>query len=184
MRDSTRLAASRPPYDAMFILGRFVNAVSEAVVEAGGQAAEFRGDAVVGEFGRRTDARTACRQAISSLPLIARNLGRLSDMLRDDLGGPVRFAIGVDGSSTVSGEIGYGDHTTVTAFGQALSVAARLQDLTKELACEALVSDEVMRLGNIDTEGFPPYTAVLRGFDRPVAARIIYSVSSTATNRE
>jgi adenylate cyclase len=184
MRDSTRLAASRPPYDAMFILGRFVNAVSEAVVEAGGQAAEFRGDAVVGEFGKRTDARTACRQAVSSLSLIARNLGRLSDMLRDDLGGPLRFAIGVDGSSTVSGEIGYGDHTTVTAFGQALSVAARLQDLTKELACEALVSDEVMRLGDIDTKSFPPYTAVLRGFDRPVEARIIHSVSSTTTNQE
>jgi len=126
MRDSTQLATSRPPYDAMFILGRFVNAVSEAAVEAGGQTAEFRGDAVVAEFGQRTDARTACRQAVASLPLIARNLGRLSDMLRDDPRGPLRFGIGVDGSSTVSGEIGYGDHTTVTAFGDALSVAARI----------------------------------------------------------
>ena len=47
-------------------------------------------------------------------------------MLRDDPRGPLRFGIGVDGSSTVSGEIGYGDHTTVTAFGDALSVAARI----------------------------------------------------------
>ena len=30
MRNSTQLAASRPPFDAMFILGRFVNAVSDA----------------------------------------------------------------------------------------------------------------------------------------------------------
>jgi adenylate cyclase len=102
-------------------------------------------------------------------------------MLRDDLGGPLRFGIGVDGSSTVSGEIGYGDHTAVTAFGDALSVAARLQDLTKELDCQALVSDEVMRLGEIDTTDFPPYTAVLRGFDRPVPVRIIHSVSAFAT---
>ena len=87
----------------------------------------------------------------------------------------------MDGSSTVSGEIGYGEHTTVTAFGDALSVAARLQDLTKELACEALVSDVVMRLGEIDTTGFPPYTAVLRGFERPVPVRIIHSVSASAT---
>jgi adenylate cyclase len=182
MRDSTQLAASRPPYDAMFILGRFVNAVSEAVVEAGGQAAEFRGDAVVAEFGKRTDARTACRQAVASLPLIARNLVRLSDVLRDDLGGPLRFGIGVDGSSTVSGEIGYGDRTTITAFGDALSVAARLQDLTKELACEAVVSDVVMRLGEIDSTDFPSYTALLRGFERPVQVRIIYSVLNSAPN--
>jgi adenylate cyclase len=182
MRESTQLVTTRPPYDAMFILGRFVNAVSEAAVEAGGQAAEFRGDAVVAEFGQQSDARTACRQAVASLPLIARNLGRLSDMLRDDLRGPLRFGIGVDGSSTVSGEIGFGDRTTVTAFGDALSVAARLQDLTKELACEALVSDEVMRLGEIDTADFPPYTAALRGFDRPVPVRIIHSVTASGMN--
>jgi adenylate cyclase len=159
-----------------------VNAVSEAVAEAGGQAAEFRGDAVVAEYGKRADAMTAGRQAVTSLPLTARNLGRLSDMLRADLGGPLGFGIGVDGSSTVSGEIGYGDHPTVTAVGDALSVAARLQDLTKELACEALVSDEVMRLGEIDTTDPPAYAAVLRGFDRPVAVRIIRSVSGSATN--
>jgi adenylate cyclase len=182
MRDSTQLATSRPPYDAMFILGRFVNAVSEAAVEAGGQAAEFRGDAVVVEFGKRTDARTACRQAVASLPLIARNLGRLSDMLRDDLKGPLRFGIGVDGSSTVSGEIGYGDRSTVTAFGDALSIAARLQDLTKELACEALISDEVMRLGEIDATDFPRHAAILRGFDRMVPVRIIHSVLALTTN--
>jgi adenylate cyclase len=183
MRGSTQLATSRPPYDAMFILGRFVNAVSEAVVEAGGQAAEFRGDAVVAEFGRRTDARTACRQAVASLPLIARNLSRLSELLRHDLAGPLRFGIGVDGSSTVSGEIGYGERTTVTAFGDALSVAARLQDLTKELACEALISDEVMRLAEIDAADLPRYTAVLRGFERPVPVRVIYSVAGFAASR-
>jgi adenylate cyclase len=183
MRDSTQRAASRPPFDAMFILGRFVNAVSEAVVEAGGQPAEFRGDAVVAAFGQRTDARTACRQALASLPLIAAKLAVLSDMLRDDLGGPLRFGIGVDGGATVSGEIGFGDHTTVTAFGGALSVAARLQDLTKELDCAALVSDAVMRLGEIDATAFPLYTAELRGFEQPVPARIIHQVPDNGGTR-
>lgn len=178
MRNSTQLAASRPPFDAMFILGRFVNAVSEAVVEAGGHPDEFRGDAVVAVFGQHTGARTACRQAFAALPLIARGLGRLSDLLRNDLGGPLRYGIGVDGSRTVSGEVGYGDRTTVTAFGDALSVAARLQDLTKELACEALVSDVVMRTGQIDATDFPLHMAMLRGFERPVAVRIIRSIGS------
>jgi adenylate cyclase len=182
MRNSTQLAASRPPFDAMFILGRFVSAVSEAAIEAGGQPAEFRGDAVVAVFGQRTDARTACRQAFASLKLIARNLGRLGDLLVNDLRGPLRYGIGVDGSSTVSGEIGYGEHTTVTAFGDALSVAARLQDMTKELGCEALVSDAVMRLGEIDSTEFPLQTAILRGFERPVPVRIIHSVSGLVTD--
>jgi adenylate cyclase len=133
-----------------------------------------------GGRGRRATlgvTRTACQQAVGSLKLIARNLGRLSDLLRDDLGGPFQYGIGVDGSSTVSGEIGYGEHTSVTAFGDALSVASRLQDLTKELECEALVSDVVMRLGEIDVADFPLHTAMLRGFERPVPIRIIRSLS-------
>jgi adenylate cyclase len=180
MRNSTQIAASRPPFDAMFILGRFVNAVSEAVVEAGGQPSEFRGDAVVAVFGQRSDARTACRQAFASLQLIARNLGRLSELLRNDIGGPLRYGIGVDGSRTVSGEVGFGEHTTVTAFGDALSVAARLQDLAKDLACVALVSDMVIRLGEIDATSFPRHTAELRGFERPVPVRLIRSLSGPA----
>jgi adenylate cyclase len=177
MRNSTQLAASRPPFDAMFILGRFVNAVTAAVIEAGGAPAEFRGDAVVAVFGQRTDARTACRRGFDSLPLIASKLGRLGELLRDDLGDPLRFGIGMDGSRCVTGEIGFGDHMTVTAFGDALAVAARLQDLTKELACEALVTDAVMRIGEIDAEHFPLHQADLRGFDRPVPVRIIRSIS-------
>jgi adenylate cyclase len=181
MRDSTQRAASRAPFDVMFILGRFVNAVSEAVVEAGGQPAEFRGDAVVAEFGQRVDARSACRQAYTALPLIAAKLAALSELLRNDLGGPLRFGVGVDGSSTVLGETGYGERTTVTAFGGALSIAARLQDLTKELNCEALISETVMTTGGIDTTPHEAYTAVLRGFEAPVPVRIIRSASAATS---
>jgi adenylate cyclase len=158
-------------------LGGFVNAVSEAVVEAGGSPEEFRGDAVVAVFGHRTDPATACRQAFASLRMIARNLARLSDLLHHDLGGKLRYGIGVDGSSTVSGEIGHGGHTTATVFGDALSVAARLQDLTKELDCAAIVSETVLRTGGIEMTPFPPYTAVLRGFERPVPVRLIRSLA-------
>jgi adenylate cyclase len=184
LRESTRLAASRPPFDAMFILGRFVNAVSEAVVEAGGQPAEFRGDAVVASFGHRTDARTACRQALGSLIGISRGLDRLSDLLHADLGGPLRYGIGIDGSSTVSGEIGFGDHVTMTAFGEALSVASRLQDLTKEFACLALVSETVMRTGQIDASRYPAHSVALRGFELPVVARAIHSAADIVLSAE
>ncbi len=79
----------------------------------------------------------------------------------------------MDGSQTVSGEIGVGDSITVTAFGDALSVAARLQDLTNELGCDALVSEAVMRRGELDTAALPLHLASLRGFEQPVAVRIV-----------
>jgi class 3 adenylate cyclase len=132
-------------------------------------------------FGQRTDARTACRQAFASLSLIARNLDRLGDLPRNDLDGPPRYGIGIDGGSTVSGEIGFGERTTVTAFGDALSVAARPRDLTKKFHCEALVSETVMRTGEIDAAAFPPYRAELRGLERPVPVSMIISLADRGT---
>jgi len=43
----------------------------------------------------------------------------------------------------IVGDIGYRDHMVFTALGDAVNVAARLQDMTKGLGCEAVVSDEV-----------------------------------------
>ena len=43
----------------------------------------------------------------------------------------------------IIGDIGYRDHMVFTALGDAVNVAARLQDMTKSLACEAVLSDEV-----------------------------------------
>jgi len=44
MRGSTRLAEQRLPFDTVFIVNRFLSAVSQAVVECGGQPNQFVGD--------------------------------------------------------------------------------------------------------------------------------------------
>jgi adenylate cyclase len=44
MRGSTKLAESRLPFDTVFIVNRFLGAVSQAVMECGGQPNQFVGD--------------------------------------------------------------------------------------------------------------------------------------------
>ena len=44
MRGSTRLAENRLPFDTVFIVNRFLGAVSQAVIECGGQPNQFVGD--------------------------------------------------------------------------------------------------------------------------------------------
>ena len=163
-----------------------MNAVSEAVIEAGGQPDEFRGDAVVAVFGQHTEARTACRQALAFLAADCAGSDPLERVCRETISVAVRFATGSEWTAVTpyAGEIGYGDQTTVTAFGDALSVAARLQDLTKELACEALVTDAVMRDRQIDVTDFPLHTAMLRGIQGPIPVRIIRSIGSVGVGSE
>src|SRR4051795_7053329 len=64
MRGSTKLAEKRLPFDTVFIVNRFLGAVSQAVIECGGQPNQFVGDGQLALFGLGTDPRTACRQAL------------------------------------------------------------------------------------------------------------------------
>ena len=49
----------------------------------------------------------------------------------------------------IVGDIGYRDHMVFTALGDAVNVAARLQDMTKSLACEAVISEEVRAIAGL-----------------------------------
>src|SRR5882724_100912 len=137
MRGSTRLAEKRLPFDTVFIVNRFLGAVSQAVVECGGQPNQFVGDGQLALFGLSTDPQTACRQALEAAAMIAANVDELNKFLQHDLREPIRFGIGINGGEVIVGDIGYRDHMVFTALGDAVNVAARLQDMTKSLACEA-----------------------------------------------
>ena len=131
MRGSTRLAENRLPFDTVFIVNRFLGAVSQAVIECGGQPNQFVGDGQLALFGLQTSPQTACRQALRAAAMIAANVDELNQFLSHDLREPIRFGIGIHGGEVIIGDIGYRDHMVFTALGDAVNVAARLQDMTK-----------------------------------------------------
>lgn len=74
MRGSTAMADKRLAFDAVFIINRFLAAVSQAVSEAGGQPNQYLGDGLMALFGLKTDPPTACRQALNAAAMIAGDL--------------------------------------------------------------------------------------------------------------
>ena len=178
MRGSTQLAAARLPYDNVFILGRFVAAISAAVVQAGGVPNQFLGDGVLAIFGLDCDARTACRQAVTATQLVARNIRFLNVALAHELAVPIDFGVGVHCGQAVVGEIGFRDYVAFTALGDAPNVASRLEALTKDLGCEAVVSDDVMRHGGLGAGALElePYLASLRGRAAQVPVRVVRNI--------
>ena len=173
MRGSTRLAEQRMPYDIVFIINRFAEAVSQAVIEAGGAPNQFLGDGVLALFGVATDAATASRQAIRAAALIARNVERFNDLFKENLGEPVQFGIGIHGGEVILGDIGYGDHRVFTAIGDAVNVTARLQEQTKLLRCEIVLSDDVCRTAGLQLDALPAREVALRGREEPMHVRIV-----------
>ena len=173
MRGSTKLAEKRLPFDTVFIVNRFLGAVSQAVIACGGQPNQFVGDGQLALFGLSTDPRTACRQALKAAAMIAANVDELNQFLGHDLREPIRFGIGIHGGEVIIGDIGYRDHMVFTALGDAVNVAARLQDMTKSLACEAIVSEEVRVTAGLLADDLPQQEVEIRGRAEPMIVRSV-----------
>jgi adenylate cyclase len=173
MRGSTRLAEKMLPFDTVFVVNRFLAAVAQAVIECGGRPNQFVGDGVLALFGLAASAQVACRQALKASALIAKNIDELNQFLSHDLREPIGFGIGIHGGEVIVGDIGYRDHIVFTALGDAVNVAARLQDMTKTLSCQAIVSDEVHITAGLDADDLPKQEVAIRGRAEPMAVRVI-----------
>jgi adenylate cyclase len=173
MRGSTQLAEKRLPFDTVFIVNRFLGAVSQAVLESGGMPNQFVGDGMLALFGLAASRREACRQALRAAVLIAANVDALNKFLEHDLREPIRFGIGINGGEVIVGDIGYRDHMVFTALGDPVNVAARLQDMTKSLACELVVSDEVRATAGLAEDALPAQEVTIRGRNEPMIVRTV-----------
>jgi adenylate cyclase len=178
MRGSTKLAEKRLPFDTVFIVNRFLGAVSHAVIECGGQPNQFVGDGQLALFGLATSPQTACRQALKAAAMIAANVEELNQFLMHDLREPIQFGIGIHGGEVIIGDIGYRDHMVFTALGDAVNVAARLQDMTKSFACEAILSEEVLVTAGLPADGLPQQEVTIRGRTEPMIVRTVKSAET------
>jgi adenylate cyclase len=173
MRGSTRMAEKRLPFDTVFIVNRFLGAVSAAVLESGGMPNQFVGDGMLALFGLTVSRREACRQALRAAALIAANVEELNKFLSHDLREPIRCGIGIHGGEVIVGDIGYRDHMVFTALGDPVNVAARLQDMTKTLSCEVVISDEVRATAGLSADALPQQEVTIRGRNEPMIVRVI-----------
>lgn len=173
MRGSTKLAEKRLPFDTVFIVNRFLGAVSQAVIESGGMPNQFVGDGMLALFGLTASRTDACRQALKAASMIAANVDELNKFLEHDLREPIRFGIGIHGGEVIVGDIGYRDHMVFTALGDAVNVAARLQDMTKSLACEVVISDEVRTTAGVPADALPQQEVEIRGRNEPMIVRAV-----------
>jgi adenylate cyclase len=173
MRGSTRLAEKLLPFDTVFVVNRFLAAVSQAVIECGGRPNQFVGDGVLALFGLAADDQTASRQALKAAARIAANVDELNEFLSHDLREPIRFGIGIHGGEVIVGDIGYRDHMVFTALGDAVNVAARLQDMTKSLGCETIISEEVRVAAGLSDGDLPQQEVSIRGRTEPMMVRVV-----------
>ncbi len=174
MRGSTRFAETHLPFDTVFVINRFLDAVSRAVVIAGGAPNQFLGDGLMALFGLQSDPRQAAREALAATAGIGAEIAALNRMMAADIGESIRFGIGVHCGTAILGEIGgrASGRPVFTAIGDPVNVAARLQTATKRLGVEAVISDAVYEAAGYGTDGLAQEIQ-LDGRDGAIAIRAV-----------
>ncbi|HSF58802.1 MAG TPA: adenylate/guanylate cyclase domain-containing protein, partial [Candidatus Binatia bacterium] len=89
---------------------------------------------------------------------------------------PLRIGIGIHCGPAVVGRMGYGETVHVTAIGDTVNVASRLQDLTKEYSCHLIVSDEVVAKAGLNTNGFKRHQLTVRNRREALAIFVVENV--------
>ena len=176
LRGFTRLAERNLPCDVVFLMNRYFEVLGQAVEQTGGRIDKFIGDGIMALFGITDGPAAGCRDALIAAKAIVDGLDRLNETLKADLTEPLRVGIGVHGGPAIVGEMGYGAATSVTAIGDTVNAANRLEALTKTYSCQLIVSYRAARYAGIDLSAHPSGEIVLRGRRQPMQVHVIEDV--------
>jgi adenylate cyclase len=163
LRDSTRLAEGRLPYDVVFIMNQFFAEMHAALRASGGYYAQFRGDGLLALYGLQSPFNVACRAALEGAAEMQARIERLDRSMAEELKAPLRIGIGIHAGVAIVGTLGPPQEPIYSAIGDMVNTAARLEDMTKAFGCTLVVSEEVLRQAGVDAGAAPAHQVRVRG---------------------
>jgi adenylate cyclase len=104
-------------------------------------------------------------------------LERLNDRLRGDLTEPLRIGIGIHTGEAIVGAMGPPRSQILTAIGDTANTCARLESLTKDYDCVAVVSRRTVEAASLDVDDGALGRAPIKGRTEPVEFYIFKQAS-------
>lgn len=140
IRNFTAFSEAQLPYDVVHALNRYFNRVGAAVTRHGGQIDNFIGDGMMALFGATAESANpsldAVRAALDILAEVAAMRPYFDTHFKFDL----RIGVGIHYGEVVLGAVGFGERRRLTAIGDAVNVASRIERVNKEAGTSLLVS--------------------------------------------
>jgi len=177
MRGSTKLGEQKMPYDVVFILNQFFDQLTEALQATDGHYATFTGDGLMALYGLEGDLELGCQNALYGALEIQRRMQTLNVWLKAELNAPLKVGIGIHCGEAIVGTMGPPDAPIVSAIGDTVNIAARLESLTKEFSTGLLVSEDVVLKAGFDSSNLEKHSVNVRGREDAV---VIFSIDDPA----
>ncbi|MGO8993413.1 MAG: adenylate/guanylate cyclase domain-containing protein [Polyangiaceae bacterium] len=154
IRSFTTISERMPPRELLDFLNVYFSAMVESVMKHDGVVDKFIGDAIMAVFGapvpRPGDALNAVKAALE----MRARLAKMNEGFRARGLPEIRAGIGLHTGEVVAGNMGHVERMEYTVIGDAVNLASRLEGMTKELACDVLLSEDLYKevAGSVDAE--------------------------------
>jgi adenylate cyclase len=176
LRGSTGLGEARLPFDTLFILNQFFAEMVQALKDSGGHYSNFTGDGLMALYGISGSVEDGCRRAVRGAGAMLERLEQLNRTLEADLKEPLRIGIGIHTGEAIVGEMGPPDARIISAIGDTINTAARLEGLSKDLGKPIVISQEAVDHGKFALPGVTPEQCPVRGRQQPITVYAIDAV--------
>jgi adenylate cyclase len=164
LRGSTTLGEAKLPYDVLFILNRFFHEMKQSLEATDGHYSQFTGDGLMALYGLHADdpARGPADALRGAREMLMR-LEQLNHQLKGELPHPLQIGIGIHYSEAIVGAMGPPRSQIISAIGDTVNTAARLESLTKEYRCALIISRRAAEVAGLDVSAYPLHEAPVKG---------------------
>jgi adenylate cyclase len=163
LRGFTAFSEQKFPYDVVYILNSYFQAMGRVIEAHGGRIDKFLGDGILAYFGLDIDPREGCLAAVRAAREMARGLAEVSRELAHVLPQGLALGIGLHFGDVVLGEVGFQDKKQVTIIGDTVNTASRLEALNKKAGSQMVLSSGVAARAGLDLTRLPMAKVTLRG---------------------
>ncbi len=166
IRNFTAMSEALAPEAVVEVLNTYFTEMVDLVFAHQGALDKFVGDALMAVFGVPLEVAQAPSQAVACALAMHR---RLQEMKAQGLTPIAGMRIGINTGDAIVGNIGSDKRMDFTVIGDVVNVAARLQELAKDLEADTLVGENTFRAveGKFNLMAGP--AVVLRGRQEPTA---------------
>lgn len=177
LRDFTQTSENKLPFDVVYLINQFSRATGKAVERHNGRIDKFLGDGLMAIFGIEGEPAKGANEALRAAMAMSEALAELNGRLESDLDQPLRMGLGIHTGPVVLGNMGYGASRGLTAIGDTVNTASRLEAETKAQGCLLCVSQQTLDAAGTTLSENMRHTIAVRGRQ---AEMTIYAVGDLA----
>lgn len=143
LRGFTSFAEELEPDRVIEVLNRYLEEMSDAIMDNGGTLVAYMGDGIMAVFGAPIEQEDHADRALAAArEMLKVRLPRFNEWMKEQgLGDGFAMGIGINSGTVMSGQVGSERRIEYTAIGDTTNTAARLEGMTKGSGHQVFVAD-------------------------------------------